>query len=637
MFSLNARKSFSAKISLWVLAMSIPIFFMSLGLLFRQSRQMIRDEAVGRASAVLNASMQRVNRYLVTTETAAHTYSWKVQQSLQADSLQELTHRLVDLNPYVDGCAISMEPGVLPGHPDHFMAFSVRERDSIMTDVARRFRYLNKRWYQVPRDELKSRWLVYYDEANTLNLDKDGMIAAYSVPLFGADSTFVGVMSTAISLIHVSRIVSTENPYPHSYFFMVDEDGRYVGHPDTSRLFNKTIFTVANPQKQSGLIALGYEMTQGRQGQMSVEINGESSLVCYMPVPNTTWSLAIVCPYSDILKGNNTLTYVLLSLLIVGMFLIILNGSKAINYSLRPLRQLREQSQAIAEGDLEVDITHTERNDVVGRLQNSFATMLESLKENLDNVHAASREAQEYNSELEHTTSLVVEADKQKTQFMKNMTHQLRTPLNILVGFAQILQKQVGESSETMPNEEIKNIAQSMAQSSKQLNRLVLMLYDSSDKGLKEAEECDKEQVVNPNEVIRIVVNYIVDITPGLHIDIETEVSDDFTFKTNERLLAYSISEVIFNAVKYSDREHIKVRIVRVDSVIQFIVEDTGKGIAQADRERIFKFFTKVDDFSEGLGLGIPLSKSHALTLNGDFWLDTDYDKGCRFVFELPV
>jgi signal transduction histidine kinase len=142
---------------------------------------------------------------------------------------------------------------------------------------------------------------------------------------------------------------------------------------------------------------------------------------------------------------------------------------------------------------------------------------------------------------------------------------------------------------------------------------------------------------VNPNEVVRIVVNYIVDITPGLHIDIETEVPDDFTFKTNERLLAYSISEVIFNAVKYSDREHIKVRIVRVDSVIQFIVEDTGKGIAQADRERIFKFFTKVDDFSEGLGLGIPLSKSHALTLNGDFWLDTDYDKGCRFVFELPV
>ena len=89
--------------------------------------------------------------------------------------------------------------------------------------------------------------------------------------------------------------------------------------------------------------------------------------------------------------------------------------------------------------------------------------------------------------------------------------------------------------------------------------------------------------------------------------------------------------------MKYSDREHIKVRVTRTGSTIQFIVEDTGKGIAEADRERIFKFFTKMDDFSEGLGLGIPLSKSHAITLDGDFWLDTDYDKGCRFVFELPL
>ena len=99
--------------------------------------------------------------------------------------------------------------------------------------------------------------MVFYDETNALQLDKDGMIATYSQPLYGPDSTIVGVMSTAISLIHLSKIVSNVHAYPNSYFFMIDEKGRYVGHPDSTRLFNKTIFTVADPQKNSDIIALG--------------------------------------------------------------------------------------------------------------------------------------------------------------------------------------------------------------------------------------------------------------------------------------------------------------------------------------------------------------------------------------------
>ena len=60
-------------------------------------------------------------------------------------------------------------------------------------------------------------------------------------------------------------------------------------------------------------------------------------------------------------------------------------------------------------------------------------------------------------------------------------------------------------------------------------------------------------------------------------------------------------------------------------------------GIDEADRERMFKFFTKVDDLSEGLGLGLPLAKRHALNLGGDMRLDETYHEGCRFVLELPL
>ena len=143
---------------------------------------------------------------------------------------------------------------------------------------------------------------MHRDKDNKLNLNGNGMIATYSYPLRNADGHFIGIVSTELSLLHISQILAEERPYPHSYFTLIDEQGRYIGHPDTSRLFDKTIFSVADAEQQADIIALGYEMTAGKRGNMSVKVNDESCMVCYMPVDGTTWSLAIVCPDSDVFR-----------------------------------------------------------------------------------------------------------------------------------------------------------------------------------------------------------------------------------------------------------------------------------------------------------------------------------------------
>ena len=74
-----------------------------------------------------------------------------------------------------------------------------------------------------------------------------------------------------------------------------------------------------------------------------------------------------------------------------------------------------------------------------------------------------------------------------------------------------------------------------------------------------------------------------------------------------------------------------------MEHCMRFVVEDTGTGIGEADRERMFDFFTKVDDLSEGLGLGLPLAKRHARNLGGDLTLDETYHDGCRFIIEIPI
>lgn len=641
MIRMNIRRSFSTKLSLWILLMAVPVFCASVGLLFYQSRRMIQREAVERANVMLDVSLQRINRYLVSVETASNTYSWLIQRSMQPDSLMALTERIVRFNPYSDGCAISTEPGVIPQYPQYFMAYSIREEgDSITTILKEDYNYFKKKWYTVPREHHQSGWVVYYDEANELDLDMDGMIATYSKPLYDHHHQFVGVMSTEMSLLHISDILAKEKPYPNSYFILLDEKGRYVGHPDSTRLFNKTIFGVANLQKQKDLIVLGHEMTKGNQGEMSLTINDVPSLVCYKPVPGTSWSLAIVCPDSDILKDYYRFTFIAVTLLIVALAFIAFYCYKMMARSLSPLRQLLCKTQEIAKGDLKVEIERISRIDEMGCLQNSYVTMLESLRQYMDSVRAASDKAHKYNEELEKATLLVQEADRQKTAFMQNMTHQVRTPLNVIMGYAQIL-----NSSRTsilpcdcVSEEEIKSLAATMEHNSKLLTRLILMLLDSSDATFSETAISRNRDTVPANTVMMEMVDYVMQLYPDLHvIRFETEVPDDLLITTNRMFLQYSLAEVLLNAVKYSDGQHIMTRITRTDAAIRFIIEDTGKGIAEADRERIFKFFTKVDDFSEGLGLGLPLTRRHVENLGGKFWLDTSYHDGCRFIFEFPL
>ena len=637
----SVRRAFARKLSIGILLLAIPIFVVSLGILFTQSRHMIRLEAVGRANSVLNSTMQRISRNLLTIETATNAYSWLIERSLQPDSLLAYSRRVVQLNPHIDGCSISAEPDVFPQYGKYFSVYTVRETDTITTVIEEEYDYFSKIWYKTPRDLNKPCWVAYFDESDSLELTIDGMVASYGRPLYNADNRFVGIVSTDLSLLHLSKLMSVEKPYPNSYFMMIDDQGRYFVHPDSTKLFTQTIFSGADPRRQTDLIALGHEMTAGNQGRMNAVIDGVSCLVCYKPVPGTSWSLAIVCPDRDVLASYHRLTYIVIPLLIIGLFVIVTLCSRAVGQTIHPLNELLDKTQSIAAGNMEVYIPHTQREDVIGNLQNSFATMLQSLNFHIGIVRYSSYQTKLRNEELEHATKLVQEADRQKTAFIQNVTHQIRTPLNIIMGFAQILGK---ESEDQLIEEEVKSLTSTMTHNSRLLSRIVLMLFDSSDSGTtKEKIEAAKHESVPCNDVAREAVSYIKVYYPNLYIYFLSEVADDFCIETNRFFLMLSLRELLYNAAKYSDQQNISLRITHsrlskghAGGSVQFIVEDTGKGIAPEDRESIFKFFTKIDDLSQGLGLGLPLSKRHAQNLGGDLTLDTDYQQGCRFILEIP-
>jgi signal transduction histidine kinase len=374
-------------------------------------------------------------------------------------------------------------------------------------------------------------------------------------------------------------------------------------------------------------------MTTGQQGSMSVKIKGVPCIVSYQPVPDTNWSLALVTPERTLLRSYNLLAYIVSALLIIGLVLILFFSSFIVTHAIRPLYNLAKKLQRIADGHYDETIERTRHRDVVGRLQNSFAIMQASLDRHVSDIRKMNIEAERRNEELARISELAKESTRQKSLFIQNVSHQVRTPLNIIMGFSQVLK----ESKAVMPEEEAKSITDMMRHNAQMLNRMVLMLFDSSARGTTEELYANRHEEVYCNDLARECIDETLKHYPDLTIKFSTDVPDDFHLHTSHIYLMRCVRELLYNAAKYSDGQNIVIRIGRTQNTVRFVVEDTGPGIAEEDVTRLFEMFTKVNDLSEGLGLGLALAKRHVTNFGGDLTLDTTYKAGCRFIIELPI
>lgn len=628
----HIRQSLSWKLSLGILLMAIPIFALSLGILFSQSKNNVKKEAMKHASSVLNTTMQRIVRSMEIVQTATDINDWKITEHLDPDSILACSRFIVMLNGHIDGCSVSTEPNTFPKYGRYFSAYTVREEDTVTTVVEEEYEYFEKVWYKTPHLLGKPCWVVYYDESDSLALTLDGMLASYSKPLYNDKRQFIGVISTDLSLLRLSKTITTETPYEDSYFMMTGDEGRYFLHPDTTQLFTKTIYSDADPQKNTDIFALGHEMTTGKQGCMSVWLNGEPCLVNYQPVPGTNWSLALVCPERSVLKRYYRLNYIIAPLIIIGLLLILLFSIFTVTHALLPLYKLAGKLQRIAKGHYDAQIATTQHQDVVGRMQNSFAKMQVSLSNHVNDIQKINDETARRNEELAQTSELAKEADRQKSLFIQNVSHQIRTPLNIIMGFAHVLK----ESKSSLPEEEAKSITDMMYHNAQMLDRMAQMLFDSSARGTTQALYANKNEEVSCNEIANDSIMLTFEHFPKQSIYFGTDLPDDFCIYTNRAYLMRSITELLYNAIKYSDGLHVTLRVSEFGSMVRYIVEDTGPGIAEEECSHLFEMFTKANDLSDGLGLGLALTKRHIQNLGGDIYLDLNYHAGCRFVIELP-
>lgn len=239
------------------------------------------------------------------------------------------------------------------------------------------------------------------------------------------------------------------------------------------------------------------------------------------------------------------------------------------------------------------------------------------------------------NEQLRIANERAAASSKMKTEFIRNISHEIRTPLNIVSGFTQVLTSPDMDLTE----EEKKDMQERMAENADRITKLVdrmLALSDASSETV-----IDRRDKTNVRDLASQAIGHskiTAHTRPGnseATVVFEVEEMEPVMLCTSRLYAVRALAHLLENAVKFTPQGTIRLLAECTDRSVRFIVEDTGIGIPVSESDNIFGEFVQLDSFADGTGIGLTVARSIARRMGGDLWLDTEYVKGARFVFEL--
>ena len=402
------RRKLSVRVSLWVVLFAAIIFLAALGFMFVQARDAVRQEAINRASQILNNTALRVTGILNRAEVASNMIEWLVMRHPdRPDSMFVYSEAALKENPDFFNCSIAFEPDFFEKYGRYFSAYSKRNGDSIRTmqGGSDSYQYFYMDWYLMPKLLDKMCWTEPYMDLDVATNTKE-MLTSYCNPIVDKEGKFLGVVNIGLSLSWLSNTISAVKPYPNSYSIMVGHGGTYFVHPDTTKLLNETLFTETLEREDTVKTALGHAMQRGEEGMRQLNVDGVDSYVFYKPLGQTGWSMAIVCPESDIFGGFDRLQRTVMTIVTVGLLLMLFFFIRIITSELRPLRRLAQEAETIASGQFDTKLPDFKRTDEIGQLSHSFGNMQNSLVSYIEELKTTTAQKASIESELNVASSI---------------------------------------------------------------------------------------------------------------------------------------------------------------------------------------------------------------------------------------
>jgi signal transduction histidine kinase len=298
------------------------------------------------------------------------------------------------------------------------------------------------------------------------------------------------------------------------------------------------------------------------------------------------------------------------------------------------------------------------RGEVIGTIgvptrdpERSFTAAEVELAETIAGQIAGAIDRARLFSGMQEAKEAAEEANEAKSSFLAGVSHELRTPLTSVLGFAKIVQRRLEErifplvqSDEPKTQRTIEQISKNLEIVVSEGERLTQLINNVLDLAKIEAGkvEWQMEQLAISEVVERAAAATTPLFDHNENLDLVTEVPDGLPELIGDRnRLIQVVINLISNAAKFTEEGAVTCRVDEVDREVVVRVIDTGLGISEADRGRVFEQFTQVGDTltnkPSGTGLGLPISKEIVEHHGGRIWVESEPGQGSTFAFSLPI
>ncbi|MDR3110447.1 MAG: HAMP domain-containing protein, partial [Planctomycetaceae bacterium] len=576
---------------------------------------------------------------LMTTAKVAHGLADYViiERPDSIEQIKTFIRRKLETNPNIQGCAIAFEPDVFPnlqresddGYLAVFLYRSIKTVDGeqveeiIYRDLAVEQRLNNLEWYGRPQKKRQSCWT----EPHVAKEGSGALICSYSVPFF-IDGKFAGVASLGISLNEIHNLI-TNISGDGSAYMLISATGRVIvstEHPEWEMV--ETFETISDKYGAETLRSSGNKMIRGESGGYLVEskIANKRIFGVYTHIPGIGWSLLKLINESEVLRPVYNQIFISSVTFAIGLCVIVTMILISARRITQPIKQLLLFVHTLSEGDWNVEVTGIKSNDEIGELAQTFATMARKLRSSIDETvrTAAAKDAAEF-------------ASQAKSQFIATMSHEMRTPLNGVIGISDLLMETPLQPKQAEYAKLIKVSGKS----------LLYMINDVLDFSKIEAGKFELSLTTfDLHNLLDSVIRGLAFRVAEKKLELVATVGHDVPKRVrgDEERMRQVLINLVGNAIKFTDEGGIRISVSVIEYLdmqcnVLFEVIDTGIGIPVDRQEHLFKLFSQIDSSTKrrygGTGIGLAISKKLVELMNGNIYVKSEVGKGSTFGFDV--
>jgi signal transduction histidine kinase len=525
-------------------------------------------------------------------------------------------------------------------------------------------------WYVDAARNLRPVWSEIYqwqDKPEILSISS-------SYPVFNSKEKFLGVIGVDLILSQIGDFLNQIQISPSAKIYIIERDGSLVAGSGTDLPYQ---IVKGEPQRiqtanssDPVVRATTQHLLQEYQSLDNIKkarqteffLNGDRQFVQVTPWQDELgldWLIAVTVPESDFTAqiNANTQKTILLCLGALGVAVII--GWYTSRWITRPIYLLSEASKALSYGQLErqVGISGAKEIAVLSTAFNQMAQQLKSQFDFLENINEElENRVEERTVELKAAKEAAEIANHTKDRFLANISHELRTPLKGILGYAQILQRDISEINlgeinnsdwRKIKYDQLHNL-KIIEQSSNHVSSLIADILDFTQIKSNQIELIPEE--LDFAKFMNGVIDLVKIRAVEKNINLEYQSLGDLPtyFWADEKRLRQVLISLLDNSLKFTEQGKVILKAsalayspAKINSLakqtIRFEIKDTGVGIAKDELEKIFQPFEQVGDrekYQRSIGLGLAISKQIIQLMNSKLQVKSKLHEGSTFYFD---